>query len=211
MTEMTAVLLTMQENARALGQLDTREAGHWSQAAERLKAISEHLTGIDGTLADVGAVLGTVAEVERDLADLRQMIEGRPEDSEGPEYVPSPAPLLHEMTDEDLSRLVRRLNGWVSTVYIPGYGHLAAQLAPCWPSHALCIHGLDWLSELWSVLYMQPDRSAGVLSAMAEFQTRILPAIASQMATEQKECAHSGKHVSRAALASVPRAIGRTS
>ena len=69
---------------------------------------------------------------------------------------------------------ITRLRAWVEQVYRPGYGHLAATLAPCWASHDLCLYGLDLLSGLWSVLYLQPQRTAGLLSAQAEYQARIL-------------------------------------
>ena len=67
-------------------------------------------------------------------------------------------------------------------VYRPGYGHLAAALGPCWPAHDLCLYALDIASGLWSVLYLQPGRAPGLLSAQAEYQARILPALAAQLA-----------------------------
>ena len=83
-----------------------------------------------------------------------------------------------------------RLRGWVDQVYRPGYGHLAAALGPCWPAHDLCLYVLDILSGLWSVLYLQPSRDPALLSAQAEYQARILPALAEQMRTETTRCAH---------------------
>jgi hypothetical protein len=50
---------------------------------------------------------------------------------------------------------------------------------------------LDILSQLWSVLYLQPERSAGLLSGQAEFQARLLPALAEQLRTETNRCGHS--------------------
>jgi hypothetical protein len=74
-------------------------------------------------------------------------------------------------------------------VYRPGYGHLA-ELAPCWAEHNLCLHALDILSQLWCALYLRPDRTAGVLSAQAEYQARILPALSAQMRAETAGCDH---------------------
>src|SRR5438094_254467 len=74
-----------------------------------------------------------------------------------------------------------RLAGWVEQVYRPGYGQLAATLGPCWQDHPLCLYALDIACELWSVLYLQATRTPGLLSAQAEYQTRILPALAEQM------------------------------
>ena len=75
-------------------------------------------------------------------------------------------------------------------VYRPGYGHLAAALAPCWPAHDLCLYGIDILSALWSVLYLQPERTPGLVSAQAEYQARILPALAAQLVAETTRCGH---------------------
>jgi hypothetical protein len=49
---------------------------------------------------------------------------------------------------------------------------------------------LDWLSELWSVLYLQTKRNARTLAGQGEFQTRLLPAAAEQMHHETTRCHH---------------------
>ena len=79
--------------------------------------------------------------------------------------------------------------GW-TRFYRPGYGHLAAALGPCWPAHDLCLYALDIASGLWSVLYLQPGRDPALLSAQAEYQARILPALAAQLAAETTRCGH---------------------
>jgi len=92
----------------------------------------------------------------------------------------------------ELAKDIRRLRDWASRVYLPGYGYLAATLGPCWDQHPLCLYTLDWLSELWQVLYLTPRRTASTLAAQAEFQTRLLPAAAAQMHAETSGCtAHS--------------------
>ena len=75
-------------------------------------------------------------------------------------------------------------------VYRPGYGHLAAALGPCWPAHDLCLYALDIASGLWSVLYLQSSRDTALLSAQAEYQARILPALAARLMTETTRCGH---------------------
>ena len=75
-------------------------------------------------------------------------------------------------------------------MYRPGYGHLAATLGPCWEAHDLCLYGLDILAQLWQALYLQPVRSSALLSAQAEYQARILPAIAAQLMAETTSCVH---------------------
>ena len=86
---------------------------------------------------------------------------------------------------------IDRLRAWVEQIYRPGYGQIAATLPPCWERHTLCLYTLDWLSELWSLLYLAPERTAATLAAQAEWQTRLLPAAAEQMALEATRCSHS--------------------
>ena len=40
------------------------------------------------------------------------------------------------------------------------------------------------------MLYLQPARTAGLVSAQAEYQARILPALAEQLRTETGRCGH---------------------
>ena len=54
----------------------------------------------------------------------------------------------------------------------------------------MCLYTLDWLSELWSVLYLQPQRTTGTLAGQAEWQTRLVAAAAEQMAQETSRCEH---------------------
>ena len=67
---------------------------------------------------------------------------------------------------------------------------IAAALGPCWPAHDLCLYALDILSGLWSALYLQPSRDTALLSAQAEYQARILPALVAQLTTETSTCGH---------------------
>jgi hypothetical protein len=105
-------------------------------------------------------------------------------------YQPSPPPAWWKLAPEGRQEEVTRLQAWVEQVYRPGYGHLAATLGPCWASHDLCLYGLDILSTLWSALYLQPSRSPGTVSAQAEYQARILPALADQLRLETHRCGH---------------------
>ncbi len=105
-------------------------------------------------------------------------------------YQPEAAPPWWQLSPGDRREPIARLRAWVEQVYRPGYGHLAGALAPCWASHDLCLYGLDLLSGLWSVLYLQPQRTTGLLSAQAEYQARILPALADQLRLETSHCGH---------------------
>lgn len=105
-------------------------------------------------------------------------------------YAPVPAPRWWLLDSEDRDAATDRLAAWVEQVYLPSYGHLARRLPPCWREHPLCLHVLDWLSELWSVLYIRDRRSAPTLAGQAGFHVRQLPAAADLMAAEVKTCEH---------------------
>jgi hypothetical protein len=111
-------------------------------------------------------------------------------DEEPGGYQPDAAPAWWNLGAGDRQEPLARLRAWVDQVYLPGYGHLAAALGPCWASHDLCLYGLDILSTLWSLLYLQPTRNPATLSAQAEYQARILPALAGQLHHETTRCAH---------------------
>lgn len=70
--------------------------------------------------------------------------------------------------------------GWKTWTLRPRDGNLAA----CWDQRPLCLYTPDWLSELWSVLYLRPTCTAGTLAGQAEWQTRLLSAAADRMARE---------------------------
>ena len=109
----------------------------------------------------------------------------------GPDGIhPEPAPAWWELPADGRAEPIAQLRAWVEQVYRPGYGHLAATLGPCWEAHDLCLYGMDIAAGLWSVLYLQPHRTPGLLSAQAEYQARILPALAGQLRLETAHCGH---------------------
>ena len=149
---------------------------------EQLTQLTELITGIGDTLREHEAALAKLAETP-------------PADADPDRYRPSPPPAWWKLAAADRQEPIARLHAWVEQVYRPGYGHLAATLAPCWSSHDLCLYGLDILSDLWSVLYLQPERTPRMLSAQAEYQARILPALAAQLMTETTSCGHTLPHL----------------
>ena len=171
---MTAALLQLADHADRLARLDEREAGHHQQAAGQLAELAELLATLSGPSAG---------------AD--------PAESSGHGYRPGPAPRWWQVEGQDREDSLDRLRGWVAQVYRPGYGELAATLGPCWEQHPLCLYGLDLLAELWSLLYLQPGRTPAVVSAQAEFQARIVPAIAEQLMIETTRCGHGAARPAR--------------
>ena len=155
---------------------------------EQLTQLTELTTGIGDTLREHESALAKLAEAPPADADA---------DADADCYRPSPPPAWWKLATADRGEPIARLRAWVEQVYRPGYGHLAVTLAPCWTSHDLCLYGLDILSDLWSVLYLQPERTPRILSAQAEYQARILPALAAQLVTETSSCGHTLPHLRR--------------
>jgi hypothetical protein len=143
---------------------------------DQLAAHHEQLTRLTRTLDEHAAV----------LTELTANSDGADPDG----YQPEPAPQWWNLPADGRAEPVGRLRNWVEHVYRSGYGHLAATLGPCWEAHDLCLYALDIAASLWSVLYQQPERTPVLLSAQAEYQARILPALADQLQAETQRCRH---------------------
>jgi hypothetical protein len=171
----TAVLDTLAAQADQLTRLAAR-ADTLDQAIARLAALANE---IDHRITICSARLDKV------------MPSGDPswDDLGDAPRIPPPR-RWHKLAGQDRDDAIAELRSWTDQVYRPGYGHLAATLAPCWDQHPLCLYALDIAAELWSVLYLTGIRPAAVLSAQAEYQVRVLPALADQMAAETSRCRH---------------------
>jgi hypothetical protein len=173
----TAIVDQLAAHAEQLTRLDARHADHHA-------AVSARLAELSGQAAALGRV------VEEHAAALARLTAPSQAGPDGGGYCPEPAPAWWKLAADGRQEPVARLLAWVERVYRPGYGHLTAGLGACWPAHDLCLYTLDIASELWSVLYLQPDRSPALLSAQAEYQARILPALADQLRIETQTCGH---------------------
>ena len=173
----TAIVDQLAAHAEQLTRLDTRHADHHATVSARLA----ELTGQTAALGHV---------VEEHAAALARLAAPSQTGPDGDGYCPEPAPAWWKLAADGRHEPVARLRAWVEQVYRPGYGHLAASLGPCWDQHDLCLYGLDIAAELWSVLYLQPSRSAALVSAQSEYQARILPVLAEQLRIETNRCGH---------------------
>ena len=174
-----------------LKDLDTREAAHFAELGGQLSQLAGMVTTVSRTLAEDTAALARLDALDRQVTELTRRLPGTGGDDDGEGYRPRPAPAWWKLTPDDRQAPVTELRDWAERVYLPGYGHLAATLGPCWAEHDLCLYALDIASQLWCALYLQPQRGTGLLSAQAEYQARILPAIAAQLAAETSRCGHS--------------------
>jgi hypothetical protein len=184
----TAALDQLAANREHLTTLDTREASHFAEVNAQLAQLASMISALGRSLVDSTAAMARLDALDRQVSDLLAATGHGADDADG--YQPGPAPAWWKLTPDERQSPLAELRAWVEQVYRPGYGHLAAALRPCWPEHDLCLYGLDILYQLWSALYLQPERTTGLLSAQAEYQTRILPALAAQFATETTRCGH---------------------
>ena len=187
-----AALRQLADHGERLAVLDQREAEHFRAIGERLAELGTLVTGLGSAVRDQAALLAALQGLDEQVAVLAaQLAYILPAgDGEAGFYRPPPAPRWWKLHGEAREEALAKLAGWVEQVYRPGYGQLAATLGPCWGDHPLCLYALDIASELWSVLYLQAKRNPPMLSAQAEYQTRILPALAEQMTIETQRCGH---------------------
>jgi hypothetical protein len=167
--------------------LDAREARHFASLSEQLTRLASLIAAAGQALRDDTGALSRIEALEHKVTELAATLTG-PVGDDGRQ--PAPAPAWWKLTGTERREAAAPLRAWVTQVYRPGYGHLAVTLGPCWEAHDLCLYGLDILAQLWSALYLQPGRSTGLLSAQAEYQARMLPAIAAQLAAETAGCRH---------------------
>jgi hypothetical protein len=181
-------MMTADPIASILDQL----AAHHERISQLESREDEHYTALGGRLIEVTDLIGLVGQTVREHSlALVELAGAGPADPDSSGYRPGPTPAWWKLPEEERREQTARLRAWVEQIYRPGYGHLAAALGPCWDAHDLCLFGLDILAELWSVLYLRPERNPGLLSAQAEYQARLLPTLAEQLAVETARCGHS--------------------
>lgn len=173
-----------------LTELDAREAAHHAELGGQVGQLAGIVTTVNRALADDTAALARLEALDRQVTELARRVPGLDGNAGGEGYQPCPAPSWWKLAADERQAPVAELRDWVEHVYRPGYGHLAKALGACWPEHDLCLYGLDIASQLWCALYLQPERSTSLLSAQAEYQVRILPAIAAQLGEETTGCGH---------------------
>jgi hypothetical protein len=192
-------MLQVTLHAECLAVLDQREAAHFREIADRLDKLAGQLaeTGdqsaaVHDIAAKQAALLDALDAIDQQVAALARQLSAMAGPGSGDDnaHRPIPGPRWWKLDGPQREEALNRLRAWVEQVYRPGYGHVAATLGPCWDQHQLCLYGLDWLIELWSVLYLTPDRTTALLASQAEWQTRLLPALAQQMHIETTRCAH---------------------
>jgi hypothetical protein len=193
---LTAVLLQLAGLTQKLAELDQRQAGDTRDLTHRITTVASLAGQLKDTTASHTQTLAALDGLDRQVAGLAAKIDADDSADGGnaPGYQPPAAPKFWKPGGPARDQAIGKLRAWVEQVYRPGYGHLAASLGDCWEQHPLCLYVLDWLSELWSVLYLAPARTPGTLAGQAEWHTRLLAAAAEQLARETRSCAHGTGH-----------------
>lgn len=171
-----------------------RSSAAWTDWNTQIAEIAEGAAAVCDEADRQAALLETLDEIDQQIAGLVTRLTqttARPGPGESNQTDQStPAPRWWKLDEQGRDVALSRLRAWVEQIYRPCYGHLAAVLGPCWEQHPLCVYGLDWLMELWTALYLTPERKASTLPSQAEWQTRLLPAIAEQLHYETTHCEH---------------------
>jgi len=127
--------------------------------ADPITAILDQLAAHAEKLDRLDAVAELAARLDAQLAAM----------SDASSRSPAPARRWWKLDGPDRDNAIATLRNWVDQVYRPGYGQLAAGLAPCWDQHPLCLYAVDILAELWSVLDLTGKRTPALLPAQAEY------------------------------------------
>jgi hypothetical protein len=194
---LAAALLQLADHGERVAELSDRSRDFDAQLSVLVREVERTRSRLDAITEILGhhaAAVTAIDGIDRQVTQIAIRLSSLPvpSDDSGPEhYEPAPAPRWWRLSDAEREAAVARLRAWVEQVYQPGYGHLAATLPTCWEHHPLCLYALDWLSELWSVLYLEPARTASTLAAQAEWHTRLLPAATSQMSADARNCRNS--------------------
>lgn len=192
-SRLSAALLQMHEFGERVALLDDREARNFRHVENTLAEMSDTLARLQGAVDGQAEVLESLAGLGESVGLLAAQVAELlppPEDEPGRGYTPRPCVHWWKLTERDRQKEIDHLAAWVEQIFRPWYGRLAAGLGDCWQEHEATLIGLEILSELHSTLYFQPKRTPSLLTAQAEFQVRILPAMAEQFRVETSSCTH---------------------
>jgi hypothetical protein len=191
MTEPTAdapddVLLQL---AELLGKMQTMQ-DRLTEHGRALLSIRTENSRQHEMLMDLGDMPQKVSDLDARVRNLAP----KPDDDAvaSEDYQPRPTVKWWKLSDEEREEAITRLRYWTTKIFLPGYGKLSAMLPACWDKHEFALYTLDWLTELWSVLYLTEERTASTVAAQGEFQTRLLSAACDQLAREATIC--NGQH-----------------
>ena len=183
----TAVLDQLAEHTEQIIRLDAREAEHFTAITGRLTELTDLITGIGQTLQDDTPALTRLEALDRQVTDLAAQLTGRRRSRR----LPARSPRHHGGSSPPTNARNRspgcgpgssRSTG-PATVTWPPPSAPAGPPTTCactaWTSCPACGRSCTC-----------SHRTTGLLSGQAEYQARILPALAAQLMTETSSCGH---------------------
>ena len=187
---LTAVLDQLAAHREQLTQLDDREAAHFAAVGERLTQLAALITTMGRTLADDTAALARLEALDRQVTELAAGSPARaPTARTG--HQPGPAPAWWTLTPAERKPADRRAAGLgrpgVPARLRPPGRHPRPLLAGPRPVPVRAGHRSASCGERCT---SSPPAAPALLSAQAEYQARILPALAAQLMTETTGCDH---------------------
>ena len=174
----TAIVDQLAAHAEQLTRLDARHADHHA-------AVSARLAELTGQTAALGHV------VEEHAAALARLTAPSQTDPDGDGYRPEPAPAWWKLrgrrpagTHRPAAGLGRA--GLPARLRAPGRRPRPLLARP----RPVPVRAGHRRPSCGRCCTCSPDRSPGLVSAQAEYQARILPALADQLRTETNTCGH---------------------
>ena len=173
----TAIVDQLAAHAEQLTRLDARHADHHAAVSARLAELTGQTAALGHAVEEHAAALTRLTAPSRPArtATLPPRARRRRGGSCRPPTAPNPSPGCGPGSS--------RSTGPATATWPP-------PSAPAGPPTTCACTAWTSRSDLWSVLYLQPARSPALLSAQAEYQARILPALADQLRIETATCGH---------------------
>jgi len=165
----------------------------------RITGLTENLAKLTARLAALEKRLGDAVQVDVQLSELFRIAAILTAKEEARPKRPEPSVRWWALEPEEREAAVARLRAWARDIYVPGFGHLAAQLPACWGQHDLCLYVLDVLSQTWMTFWLPEKRSLSILGGQLDLFTRQIGQMVSLMQAEAAGCKNGCKHAAAGA------------
>ena len=200
----TGVMLQITQHTERLALLDQREATHFRETAKppganlarTLAQTSDRVDASHDVAARQSALLDTLDGLDQQVgalaARLTAITAAEGNDANVEEYQPAPAPRWWKLKETKNARKPSAASEpGSSRSTVPATATSPPPSALLGPASSLPLRTrLGSWGKLPSVLYLTPERLPSALASQAEWQTRLLPALAEQLYLETTRCPH---------------------
>jgi hypothetical protein len=163
----------------------------------QLADLAAEVRGWTADLRGVPAAVVLAHKLDAEMSDARariERLEGDGAAAEAREPRPKFAPQVrwHELDEAARAEVVARVREWMETIYRQQFPR-AADIAPCWEHHPVCVVLLDVLSQMHGALYHGTKRSWAIVHNQAELYIRFGREITALVQGELAGCKY-GQH-----------------